>query len=334
MAEVIAEIAQGYEGNSKQASLLILAASKANCDAVKFQLVFADELATPDYKYYSLFKSLEMNDEDWKTLVSYSKGLGIKLYLDIFGYQSLKLAEELQISGIKLHGTDIANLALLNAVAKSSIQLIILGAGGAYLDEIQTALKILKQKNVVIMLGFQGYPTPIETNQISRVSAVLFQFKTQYPNLQVGFADHENPESPLRYAVAATAIGNGATIVEKHLTLGRNMALEDFESALNSDEMHEFVQIVKKCSLALGSKQDENDFGMSIQEKDYRNLIRRHVVAGKDLPLGRTINASDVVLKRTSSINPILDLNLIYNKTLINKVLANNPITLNDFKEN
>ena len=57
--EIIAEIAQGYEGNPKLAELLVKGAIVANADSIKLQLVFADELCVPTYPYYDLFKSLE-----------------------------------------------------------------------------------------------------------------------------------------------------------------------------------------------------------------------------------------------------------------------------------
>ena len=66
--KIIAEIAQGFEGNFEQSKLLIKAAAKAGADAVKFQLVYADELATVDYQYYSLFKELEMEEVQLKSL--------------------------------------------------------------------------------------------------------------------------------------------------------------------------------------------------------------------------------------------------------------------------
>ena len=55
--DIIAEIAQGFEGDFQKAKLFINAASKAGANCVKFQLVYADELATPDYQYYKLFKT-------------------------------------------------------------------------------------------------------------------------------------------------------------------------------------------------------------------------------------------------------------------------------------
>ena len=83
--KIIAEIAQGFEGNFTQSKLLISAAAKSGADAVKFQLVYADELATADYQYYSLFKNLEMSEMQWKDLSDYAISLGSKLIVDVFG---------------------------------------------------------------------------------------------------------------------------------------------------------------------------------------------------------------------------------------------------------
>ena len=167
--KIIAELAQGFEGNFEQAKLLIKAASSSGADIAKFQLVYADELATSDYKYYSLFKKLEMRDKDWRDLVLFSKENKIELYFDIFGKKSLDLCEKIGVTGIKLHGTDISNEGLLDIVSKSNIKHVLLGAGGAHFDEIKLALSILNNKKVTILLGFQSYPTPTADNHINRV---------------------------------------------------------------------------------------------------------------------------------------------------------------------
>ena len=114
--EVIAELAQGFEGSFEQTKLLAKAAAKAGADAAKFQLVFADELATPDYQYYELFSDLEMSDDHWSDVKSCCDSYGIELILDIFGVKGLQLAEKLQIKTIKLHATDINNIGFLSNI--------------------------------------------------------------------------------------------------------------------------------------------------------------------------------------------------------------------------
>ena len=81
---IIAEVAQGFEGKFNQSKLLIKAASKSSSNAVKFQLVYADELATKDYKYYNLFKNLEMKEGKWKQLNDYAISLGLDFIVDVF----------------------------------------------------------------------------------------------------------------------------------------------------------------------------------------------------------------------------------------------------------
>ena len=326
---IIAELAQGFEGNYTQARLLIKASAAAGADAAKFQLVYADELATPDYKYYTLFKSLEMPDSDWQNLADYARELGIELYLDIFGTQSLQLSEKIGITGIKLHGTDIANIGLLKAVAASSVHKILLGAGGAHLSEIETAISLLANKEVVVLLGFQGYPTPDDTNQIARIP-VLGVHLAKYKNAVIGFADHADPTSPLRYTLPATAVGAGAVVLEKHLTLGQVMKMEDHESALNPDEFLEFAKLMHSCSDALGTASLAEDFGMSESEKGYRKMIRRHAVAGHDLAKGLELKPEDIVLKRTSEENVITDLNGVYNKKINRDIKGNSAILSSD----
>jgi sialic acid synthase SpsE len=120
--QIVAELAQGFEGCPEQARLLLRAAAAAGADAAKYQLVYADELSTPDYKYYDLFRSLEMPDEVWSALSLYAKEQNIELHLDIFGSRSLALAEKISAQAVKLHGTDIANIGLLDEVAQTSLQ--------------------------------------------------------------------------------------------------------------------------------------------------------------------------------------------------------------------
>jgi len=328
--EIIAELAQGFEGRYEQARLLLKAAASAGADAGKFQLVYADELATPDYKYYDLFTSLEMNDDEWQGLAEYAKELDIKLYVDIFGKRSLALSEQIGLSVVKLHGTDISNVGLLEQVATSSVPKIMLGAGGAFASELERALEMLASKEVIVLLGFQGYPTPNASNQIARVRLLVDKYNKSRANVTIGFADHAPPDRPVRYALAATSIGAGATVIEKHLTLGQVMKLEDYESALNPDEFSEFCEVMNECVDAFGVTGDSESFGMDESELGYRKMIRRHVIASRDLSIGTCLSSEDLILKRCSSEQVITDLELTYGKTLKHAVNANSPLSPSD----
>jgi N,N'-diacetyllegionaminate synthase len=330
--KIIAELAQGFEGDLTKAKLLVNAAASSGADIVKLQLVYADELATPDYLHYKLFKSLDMPDNSWKELLDYSKELNIELNFDVFGTKSLNLCQELGIKGIKLHGTDMTNIGLLNEVFESNIKNIYLGAGGSNLTEIKLAISILKNKNIILLLGFQSYPTPNNDNQISRVSYLKEYLHKKYNNVEIGFADHPDSNSSLGFALAATAVGAGATVIEKHLTLGKIMKMEDYESALNPDEFYDFTKTIRNCFLALGNTVDSNDFGMSNSEKKYRKMIRRHVASSKDLKKGTVLNSKNLVLKRTAAKNVIYDISSVYGKKLTDDLIINTAINQNIIK--
>ena len=326
---IIAEIAQGFEGNFTQSKLLIKAAANSGADAVKFQLVYADELATGDYEFYSLFKNLEMTEVQWKDLSDYSISLGSKLIVDIFGKKSLKTAEKVGIDTVKVHGTDVTNLALLESIVSSSIKLVIIGVGGANWKEIENAIKILNSKSLILLCGFQGYPTKTIDNHISRMNVIKQKAKTIHSDFQMGFADHPE-ENQFSSTISLVAIGAGATTIEKHLTLGKVMEMEDFESAINPDEFQNYVKQVKTGKEALGQIIDDEDFGMSKAEKIYRENVRRDVVAKKEIAKGETLSVQNIILKRTNHKNTIKQLELVLGKTVKNVIHKNQPILIKD----
>jgi sialic acid synthase SpsE len=290
---IIAELAQGYEGKPQQAMALLDAAAQAGADAAKFQLVYAEELATPDYQHFALFKKLEMADDVWAELSSHARSRSVQFHLDIFGPRSLALAQRVGAQAVKVHSTDMGNPALLAAVAQSAITEVLLSTGGCLPAEIDRALEMLKGKRIVLLHGFQGYPTPTAANQMLR----LRDFAVRYPELRLGFADHADPQDALSIVLPAVALGAGATLIEKHLTLDRALKLEDYESALNPDEFAAFVGHMRECSLALG-------FGASAMhesEADYRTKTRKHVVAARALAAGAVLAAADLALKRSAS---------------------------------
>jgi sialic acid synthase SpsE len=313
MIQIIAELAQGFEGKYEQARLLVKAGSVAGADAVKMQLVFADELCTPDYKDFALFKTLEMSNQDWANLARYSKSLKVEFHVDIFGPRSLSLAEDIGCQAVKIHGTDMGNYGLLKRVAQSSIPKVLLGAGGGFREEISNATEILSEKKITILLGFQGYPTANDANQVDRVRALSRQFD-QHNNIQIGFADHANPNDPLSLAIPAMAMGAGAVVFEKHLTLSQIMRLEDYEAALNPDQFSVFSKGLRACYFALGCTGPASDYGMTESELAYRKWTRKHVVTTKQLQPGEAISAEAVTLKRTPSIDAYINLELVYGK--------------------
>ena len=304
---IVAEAAQGYEGKAELAALLVKAAAAAKADALKFQLVYADELATPDYQHYALFRSLEMPDAVWSDLKRLADENKIALYLDIFGSRSLALAQTLQCPAIKIHSTDMANLGLLEEVAASKIPLVLLSCAGCSEAEIGEALNLVSKKEVALLHGFQGYPTPLEANNISRLAVLRKVLDASGAKGVLGFADHAPADDPTRFVLPVAAIGAGALLIEKHLTLSKIMKFEDFEAALDPDELAAFVALMHACFSAVGKRE-----AVHASEDEYRRKTRKHVVALRDIEAGSTIEPRMVGLLRTSSADAIYDARAVY----------------------
>ncbi|MBI3899065.1 MAG: N-acetylneuraminate synthase family protein [Gammaproteobacteria bacterium] len=315
--KILAEAAQGFEGKLPQTLLLVRAAAAAGADGIKFQLVYADELATPDYRYFDLFRSLEMPDSAWQEVAQETRERNIGLLFDVFGVRGLALAQTLGVAGIKIHSTDMSNIGLLQQVAKAKLPEVILSVGGCVEQEVAEAIETIGPKPIVLMHGFQGYPTPFEANQLARIGHFACRFGSGNADapLRQGFHDHAPIETAACTALPAVAIGAGAVVIEKHLTLSRLMKFEDHESALDPSEFAEFAARMRECGTAIGTVDGTRpDLGMHEAERRYRDAIRKHVVAVKPLAAGTVIRPEHVGLKRTASATFLSDVRQLYGK--------------------
>ena len=305
---IVCELAQTHEGSLELAKLLVKAAAIAKADAVKVQVFMAEELAVPSYKHYKLFKQLEWPEKSWKNLINFAHACGIEFFADVFGNDSLAMLTCNGIDGLKIHGTDMRNTRLLKGIADVDLPLL-LSVGGGTIEETRTALSIITHKErkspIVLMHGFQSYPTLAEHIHLNRMR----YFKDQL-GLPVGFADHIGGNHRLNFALCAAAIGMGAVVIEKHLTISRELKMEDYESALSPEGFVEFVAQVRELDGALGPYSEE----MFPVEADYRKDTRKHVVATVHLNARQTIKESDITLRRAVSDHAPSDLSQVVGK--------------------
>lgn len=323
--EIIAEAAQGFlNGGIIKALQLVEMSAAAGADAVKFQLVYADELCTTDYEHYDLFSKLEMPDSSWAALCARAAELNIKVYFDVFGARSLALACELGAYGLKIHSTDLLNYTLLKLIAKAPVSRVILAVGGTYFDEITAAVKLLAHKELILMHGFQGYPTNLPDNHLARINIL----KQQFPNYPIGFADHVPIGSAEQLWLSAVAIGAGVQVLEKHITTSVVLKEEDYESALNPDEFKQYVFNMQQAAAAMGVVNlQANDYAMSASETNYRKKMKKHVIAQRTINAGAVLTEDDLSLKRTSHVQHVYwDIQKVVGKRVVTALEANQSI--------
>ena len=291
--EIIAEIAQGYEGNPKLAELLVKGAIVANADSIKLQLVFADELCVPTYPYYDLFKSLEMDESVWEGLVKSVHDAGKKIYFDVYGPISLQLAHKLGADGVKISTTDFYNTALIkNAFAQFSR--VIVSTGGVPIEDLDELMETNSlPKGLTLMHGFQAEPTVTEDNNLKRIISL----KQRYPCAGIGFMDHSLGSGEEAFHLPLVALGLGATCIEKHITLDYSLEIEDYISALSIDRFDQFVKMIRSMEPSLGS----SELVLTAKEIDYKKRAGKLAVAKHPLAKGTLIKESDIEMKRVST---------------------------------
>ncbi|RYD03464.1 hypothetical protein N752_19995 [Desulforamulus aquiferis] len=171
--KVIAEIANAHQGDVNILNSLIKAAANSGADGVKFQWFKYDHLATEEYNFYKSYKDLFIEEEKWQDILSLTKQLGLEVWVDIFDQWGLELAQKfaLFIHGVKIPSTIIQGEELIEGILMLE-RLTLLGVGGWYDHEIDAFVSGLDQKHIdrlVLIHGFQGYPTKTEDANLVRI---------------------------------------------------------------------------------------------------------------------------------------------------------------------
>ena len=290
---VIAEIANSHEGSLSKAKKLVEYASVAGADAVKFQKFTADELVESNHKDHNLFKNLEMTSKDWKVLINFAKSKKLNVFVDVFGVKSLRSVLKLKIDGLKIHSSDLNNPFLLRLLSKLHYPLLV-SAAGANLNEIDESLSVLRKtrKEIVIMHGFQGYPTKVTDLKLNNIT----DLKRRY-NIPIGISDHISGNSELAMIVPLLANALGATIIEKHITLDRSKKGIDYYSALEPDEFKHFVKLVRMSNKALTN----GDLSLNMNELEYRKKHKKNAIANYLIKRNTILEEKMFDFKRSNS---------------------------------
>jgi N,N'-diacetyllegionaminate synthase len=323
---IVAEAAQGYEGDLALARLLVRAAAAAGADVVKLQLVYADELTLPAHRHHRLFRDLEMPDTAWHEVAAEARRCGIGLAFDVFGPRSLDLAMACGAHAVKIHASDVFNHPLVAGALRRAPH-VYLSAGGISADEVDALLRrhAPDWSRLTLLSGFQAEPTATGDNHLARLGAL----RQRFPSLGLGFMDHADGAGDEATWLAVLALPFGVSVIEKHVTLDRALALEDYVSAVAPDRFAAFVARVRAAEAALG----RDDLALTQGERAYRRKALKITVAVGPLPVGHRVEAGDVRLVRTAiddRSEPIYQLESAIGRTLRCAVEADRPVYEDD----
>ncbi len=323
---VIAEAGVNHNGSLDRALQLIDAAAAARADAVKFQSFRASAIVSrharkaayqerttgSDETQFEMIKRLELSEADHRVLIAHAKSAGIAFLSTPFDEDSVDmLVRGLDLRSIKVASGEITNAPLLLRIAHSGCR-IILSTGMSTLAEVEAALGIL----AFGMLMPSEVPSPGACKQAAASQAgqallhervMLLHCTTEYPaavaetnlrametmqqafGLPVGYSDHTEG-----IHIAVAAVARGACAIEKHFTLSRDLPGPDHKASLEPAELTAMVAAIRDVEAALGDGAKQP----SMTEIKNRAVVRKSLVAARDIAVGELLTAENLTCKR------------------------------------
>jgi len=292
---VIAEVASSHEGEKDVAIHLLNAALEAGADAVKFQIFSSSELLTPNHPKYEAFQIIEMSHSEWDEIISEAQRLNFPFIPEVFDEGSFHFVEKYDVAAYKIHSTDLNNPILLEKVARTQ-KPIFLSCGGSSFEEIRFAINQIEKfgnHQIVLLHGFQAFPTKLEDTFL--VDLLKLEKEFGYPT---GYADHCDAENELALILPMVTIGMGISVVEKHITPDRAKMGRDYYSALNPNEFSRMVDLIRDINISMRKRGS----GFTEAELQYRQLMKKSIVARKDIAESEIIGLSHLAFKRAPEI--------------------------------
>ncbi|MCJ9707749.1 N-acetylneuraminate synthase [Bordetella hinzii] len=299
---IIAEAGVNHNGDIELAKQLVREAAAAGADFVKFQTFVASSLIAPDApkaqyqvratggdeSQYEMVRKLELSKNDHLVLIDECRKHGVRFFSTAFDFASFDMLVELGVDLVKVPSGELTNKPFLRHMARHGFPLI-LSTGMADLGDIEAALNVIEdagtpRSKVTILHCTTEYPAPMADVNLRAMHSLGQAF-----GLPVGYSDHtEGIEIP----IAAVALG--ATVIEKHFTLSREMPGPDHKASLEPAELSAMVRAIRNVELAMG---DGVKRPTAVELKN-RTVARRSIVAARAIEAGEILTEECLTTKR------------------------------------
>ena len=309
---IIAEAGVNHNGDLNIAKQLIDAAADACADVIKFQTYKTENIVSKEAKkaayqnknidtksdtQYEMLKKLEL-PIFWHTeLHKYASDKGLIFLSTGFDLESLDFLATLSPPFFKIPSGEITNKPYLIHIAKFQ-KPIILSTGMSTIEEIKDAIAILNEngisnKHIQVLHCNTAYPTPLEDVNLK----AMLDIKEKI-NIDIGYSDHT-----LGIEVSIAAVALGATVIEKHFTLSRNMKGPDHAASLEPEELKQMIHGIRNIEKAISGDGNKKPSESELKNK---TAARKSIHVNKIISKGAKITEEDLDIKRPGDgINPM-----------------------------
>jgi len=305
---IIGEIGQNHNGSVDLAKFLIEVVARPvvdklfgeklmGMDAVKLtkrdlkQELSASQMTKPYNSPHSFGKTygehrayLELSDEEHFELYKYAKSFNLDFVETLCAPSTLSLLKLFTPDKLKVASRDITNLPLLEAMAETKIP-IILSLGMAGKRELDAALEIILKHhtNISILHCVSEYPTKYKNVNLNSIKYL----KNNYGQFNIGYSDHT-----IGIATPIAAVAMGARIIEKHITIDRDMKGTDQAGSLAIDGITRMVRDIRNLEMSLGTE----DIFICDDVETSRIKLQRSVASVRPILKGQIIKENDIHL--------------------------------------
>jgi N,N'-diacetyllegionaminate synthase len=299
---IIAEAGVNHNGSIELAYKLIDVAVESGANAIKFQTFTAKNLALRDAEkaayqkqsnnskesQFDMLKNLELDADDHNNLIDYCNKKSIIFLSSPFDIESINLLNKLNLKIFKIPSGEITNLPYLRHIGALGKE-VILSSGMSTLSEIEGAIKILQnagtlKNNITILHANTMYPTPMNDVNLKAMQTIKNKF-----DIAIGYSDHT-----LGIEVSIAAVAMGATIIEKHFTLDKNLDGPDHKASLDPDELRSMVSAIRNIEQASG----DGVKALTKSEKPNVDIARKSIVAKTKIKKGEIFSEKNLTTKR------------------------------------
>lgn len=298
--KIIAEAGVNHNGSLDLAKKMVDVAKEAGADYVKFQTFRPEKLASrfaekANYQkettdrsesQQEMLRKLILSDQEYVDLSEYCKKKNIGFISTPFEIDSLKFLFNIDMDFWKIPSGEVTNYPFLVEVAKTS-KPVVLSTGMSNLEEVKQAVRVLKENGttrISLLHCNTQYPTPYEDVNLSAMITLKETF-----GCEVGYSDHT---PGIEIPIAAVAMG--ATIIEKHFTLDRNMEGPDHKASLEPNELKAMIDAIRHIAVSLGSGVKQ----ASGSEIANIGVVRKSIVAARTIKKGDIFSNENLTTKR------------------------------------
>ena len=329
---LVAEGGVNHGGDPALAHRLVDAAAEAGADAVKFQtfdpaLLAAAGAPTASYQraagekaddQRAMLARLALPADAWPGLRDHAISRGLVFLSSPFDDPSADLLRDLGVPAFKVPSGELTNLPFLERLAAMQRPLLI-STGMATMAEVADALDAVTRGGdppVALFHCVSAYPADPEDANLRAIATLRAAF-----GRPAGWSDHTTGTS-----LAVAAVGLGADLVEKHLTLDRNLPGPDHRASLEPGELAAMVRAIREVQAARG----DGEKAPTPAERDVAAVARKSLHWTRDLPPGVDVAVGDLAALRPGTGMPPALRDDIVGRRTTRPIVAGRPVAPDD----